>query len=234
MTTAAIILARGGSKSIPGKNIMDFCGKPLLAWSILQVKHAQLVDLVVVSSDDKDILSVARAYGAKPIRRPDEFATDIATSEGALLHALDVLEAELDEDLERVVFLQPTSPLRHSSDLDGAVQAFDKAGADSLFSDAILDDFCVWTNETGELTGKTFDPWNRGRRQDREVLYLETGSIYVFKPDLLRKTGNRLGGHIARFTMPFWKSYEIDTLEDIAVCEFFFKKHKLDTQFDQN
>jgi CMP-N,N'-diacetyllegionaminic acid synthase len=227
MTTAAIILARGGSKAIPGKNIMNFCGKPLLSWSIIQAKKAQSVDLVVVSSDDKSILEVASEYGAKVIKRPRKFSTDTATSESALLHALDVLKKELGEELERVVFLQPTSPLRHSSDLDGAVKVFDDLGADSLFSDAILDDFCVWTDETGKLTGKTFDPWNRGRRQDREALYLETGSIYVFKPNLLRKTGNRLGGIIARYTMPFWKSYEIDAPEDIIICEFLFKKYNL-------
>lgn len=186
------------------------------------------MDLVVVSSDNEAILATAHEYGAQGIKRPNEFSTDTATSESALLHALDVLKEELGEELERVVFLQPTSPLRHSSDLDGAIKVFDDLGADSLFSDAILDDFCVWTDETGQLTGKTFDPWNRGRRQDREVLYLETGSIYVFKPNLLRETGNRLGGIIARYTMPFWKSYEIDAPDDVAICEFLFQKYQLD------
>lgn len=77
------------------------------------------------------------------------------------------------------------------------------------------------------MTGRTFDPWNRGRRQDRSPLYLENGSIYVFKQSLLRESNNRLGGKIGRYNMPYWKSFEIDTLEGFELCEFYFRKHLL-------
>ncbi len=223
----AIILARGGSKGIPNKNIIDFAGKPLLAWSILQARAAHSVDAVYVSSDSQAILDVAAQYGARVIRRPDEFATDTATSESALVHALDVIAAERGADPEKIVFLQATSPLREPADIDGAVAAFVSQQADSLFSDAVLDDFCAWQEEDGVLKGKTFDPFNRGRRQDRKPLYLENGSIYVFRPSLLREKGNRLGGRIGRYSMPYWKSFEIDTPENIELCEYLFRKHLL-------
>lgn len=225
--TVAIILARGGSKGIPHKNLIDFAGKPLLAWSILQATAAKIVEAVYVSSDSQAILDVAKQYGAHPIRRPDEFATDTATSESALLHALDVIAKEREGEPECIVFLQATSPLREPSDIDGAVAEFQFQEADSLFSDAVLDDLCAWQEEGGVLKGKTFDPFNRGRRQDRKPLYLENGSIYVFKPSLLREKGNRLGGKIARYSMPYWKSFEIDTVENIELCEYFFRKHLL-------
>lgn len=225
--TIAIILARGGSKGIPQKNLIDFAGKPLLAWSILQARAAETVAAVYVSSDSDAILDVAIRYGARAIKRPDELATDTATSEVALLHALDVIVAEQEGDPECVVFLQATSPLREPSDIDAAVVEFRTQAADSLFSDAVLDDFCAWHEDDGVLKGKTFDPFNRGRRQDRKPLYLENGSIYVFKPSLLREKGNRLGGKIARYSMPYWKSFEIDTVENIELCEYFFRKHLL-------
>ena len=144
-----------------------------------------------------------------------------------MIHVLDTIRLRQGADPKRVVFLQATSPLRDPSDIADAVRAFDDQRIDSLFSDAVLDDFCAWIEEDGVLKGKTFDPWNRGRRQDRKPLHLENGSIYVFKPSLLRATGNRLGGKIGRYSMPFWKSYEIDTHENVELCEFYFRKHLL-------
>ncbi len=225
--TIAIILARGGSKGIPNKNLLDFVGKPLLAWTILQALAAKAVDATFVSSDSPAILDVAAQYGASPIRRPDELSTDTETSESALVHALHAISEGQGTEPDTVVFLQATSPLREPSDIDGAVAAFQSQGADSLFTDAVLDDLCAWYEEDGMLKGKTFDPFNRGRRQDRKPLYLENGSIYVFKPALLRNTGNRLGGKIARYTMDYWKSFEIDTLENVELCEYYFRKHLL-------
>ena len=225
--TIAIIPARGGSKGIPNKNLIDFAGKPLLAWSILQARAAKAIDVVFVSSDSPAILEVAVQYGASPIRRPDELCTDTASSESALIHALDSIAKEQGADPRTVVFLQATSPLREPADIDGAVAAFHSQGADSLFTDAMLDDLCAWQEEDGVLKGKTFDPFNRGRRQDRKPFYLENGSIYVLMPAHLRKTGNRLGGKIARYTMDYWKSFEIDTLEHVELCEYYFRKHLL-------
>lgn len=224
----AIIPARGGSKGIPGKNIMDFCGKPLLAWSILQAKATKTVKQVYVSSDDLKILDVAVSFGALPIIRPAEFATDTATSEQVLLHAIGEIEKLTKKTIDLVVFLQATSPLRTPEDIDESVKAICDAQADSLFSMAVLDDFCVWFQKENNLEGLTFNPFNRGRRQDREPLYLENGSIYIFKPEILRKYNNRLGGKIVMYAMDGWKSYEIDRKEDLDIFEYFFKKNLLD------
>lgn len=213
-----IIPARGGSKGLPGKNLRTFCGKPLLAWSILQAPKP-----VYVSSDNVEILLVAEAYGAIPIKRPDELATDEASSESALAHVL----ACIDEPQE-IIFLPPTAPLRYSHDIIRALQIFRKSGADSLFSSCELQDFCGWTEQDGQLRGLTFDPMNRGRRQDRKPIYLENGSIYIFKPKLLQDTGNRLGGKIVRYPMQFWQSFEIDDQETFDLCEWYFKRHGLD------
>lgn len=212
-----VIPARGGSKGLPGKNIRSFCGKPLLAWSILQAPVP-----VYVSSDDDEILDVAAQYGATGIKRPPELSTDTCASETALLHALDIIGP-----VDKIVFLQPTSPLRWATDVHRAVKLFDDAGADSLFSCCELQDFCGWTEKEGRLEGLTFDPFNRGRRQDRKPLYLENGSIYIFKPEILR-AGNRLGGKVVRYPMQFWQSFEIDDEETFDLCRYYFKKKGLD------
>src|SRR4051812_6659042 len=111
--TVAIIPARGGSKGIPKKNLASLCGKPLLAWSILHARAAKRIDSVWVSSDDSEILSVAQAYGARGIRRPDELSGDEASSELAWLHALDHIE-DSGMQVARIVGMQATSPLREA------------------------------------------------------------------------------------------------------------------------
>jgi len=225
--TTGVILARGGSKGIPRKNLMDFCGKPLLAWSIQQASASKAVDSVFVSSDDAEILGCAERFGASPILRPGELAGDRSSSEDALLHAVGHIEGSLGKPLEVVVFLQPTSPLRTPADIDEAVGTFTRDGADSLFSAATLDDCCIWKKDADSLESLTFDYRNRGRRQDRQPLYLENGSIYVFKPRILRECRNRLGGRISIHLMEYWKSYEIDKPEDVEICEFFMRKRIL-------
>ncbi len=227
MHIIAIIPARGGSKAIPAKNLLDFCGKPLLAWSILQAREARTISRVYVSSDDPNIQNIAARFGAVPIVRPPELATDTSSSEQALRHALTEIDRATGTTPDLVVFLQATSPLREPEDIDGAVGKLLETEADSLFSMAILEDFCLWTKTGDSLKGLTFDPRHRGRRQDREPIYLENGSIYVFRPEILKKYDNRLGGKISMFEMPRWKSYEIDTLEDVEICAYYFKKNLL-------
>ncbi|MFZ3058098.1 MAG: acylneuraminate cytidylyltransferase, partial [Candidatus Methanoperedens sp.] len=217
-----IIPARGGSKGITNKNIMDFCGKPLLAWSILQANQAKTVNAVYVTSDDETIMRVAEDFGAIPIKRPDELSTDTATSEAALLHALDHIEKQRTKKIDLVVFLQATSPLRESEDIDGAIQKLIDENADSLFSSARLEDFFIWQETEEGLKSLNFDYTRRLRRQDVKPQYVENGSIYLFKPHVLRTTNNRIGGCIATYEMDFWKTWEIDSLEDKTLCEWYF------------
>jgi len=228
----SIIPARGGSKAIPQKNIINFCGKPLLAWTIKQALNSCYIEKVYVSTDDSNIAEIATKYGAKVIERPKELATDASSSEEALLHALDFIEKKEKLKVDIVVFLQCTSPLRECEDIDNAVRKFVEEKADSLFSVARLEDFCVWKKENNGLVSVTFDYKNRGMRQDREPYYLENGSIYIFKPEILRRYKNRIGGRIIIYEMPYWKSYEIDSWEDLEICEYFMMRKILSKQQD--
>ena len=223
MRIIAIIPARGGSKGILKKNIIDFCGKPLLAWSIEHARGSSLVKDVYVSTDDDEITVVAEKYGAKVIKRPDEISGDTAKSEDALRHAIEEIQKNNPIKIDYVVFLQATSPLRESVDIDGAIKKIISENSDSLFSGADLKDFCIWKNSNGILESVNYDYKNRGRRQDFGEQYVENGSIYVFKPEILFRNNNRLGGKIALFKMEFWKSFEIDEPEDIEFCKNIFQ-----------
>lgn len=224
---AVLIPARGGSKGIPKKNVIDFCGKPLLAWSIEQARNAELVTEVFVSSDDNEILRIAGEHGASCIERPQEHATDQAGLEGVFEHALEVIEGKQNRAVDMMICLQPTSPLRRENDIDNAIKHFDAEQADSLFSACKLADACIWKHAAGQWESITYDYQNRGRRQDRDPLYLENGSIYIFKPAVLAEHKNRLGGKIAIYEMPFWASFEIDDKDELLLCEFNMKKHIL-------
>ena len=215
----AIIPARGGSKSIPKKNITDFLGKPLLVWSIEAAKNSKFVQGVYVSTDDKEIAAVAEAYGAKVVWRPQEIAGDLSPSEEALQHAIGEIEKTGQEQIDYVVFLQATSPLRETKDVDNAVEKIMAEGADSLFSGAAIGDFFIWRKLGDMLESVNYDYKNRKRRQDFGEQFVENGSLYVFKPSILAEHNNRLGGKIVVSEMEFYKSFEIDDAEDLEFCE---------------
>ena len=218
-----IIPARAGSKGIPNKNIIEICGKPLLAWSIIQALTSECVSNVYVSTDGSQIGKVTEAYGGRVIERPDCLSGDTATSESALLHAISVIEEY--EDFDDVFFLQATSPLRKKHDIDAAYKQYKEGKYDSLFSMAVMDDFTLWQQDKkGEIASLSYDYTNRGRRQDREPVYLENGSIYIFKKELLKSSNNRLGGKIGMYKMPFIHSFEIDSDVEIEICEYFLNK----------
>jgi CMP-N,N'-diacetyllegionaminic acid synthase len=226
--TVAIIPARGGSKGIPRKNLVDVCGKPLIAWSILQAKNARHIDSVWVTSDDDEILAVAESFGARPIRRPAEISGDQSTSESAWLHALDAIEAQ-GVSIGLVVAMQATSPIRESSDLDGGLEMLREQGFDSLLSVAEVEDFFIWRiAENGGAESVNYDYRNRKRRQHIEKRYLENGSFYVFRPEQLRRENNRLGGRIGLFVMGRHKMFQIDNPEDIELCAAVMRGFGLD------
>lgn len=227
-SVVAIIPARGGSKGIPRKNLVDICGKPLLAWSILQARNATEIDSVWVTSDDDEILSVAEAHGASPIRRPLEISGDTATSESAWLHALEAIAAQ-GVAIDLVVAMQATSPLREPSDLDGGIQALREQGYDSLLSVTEVEDFFTWRiGVDGGAESMNYDYRNRKRRQQIEKRYLENGSFYVFRPEQLRRDNNRLGGRIGLFPMSRFKMFQIDNPEDIDLCSAIMSGFRLD------
>jgi CMP-N,N'-diacetyllegionaminic acid synthase len=230
MHTVAVIPARGGSKGLKKKNIYPVAGKPLLAWTILQALASTNIERVFVTTDDHAIAKVASEYGAEVIMRPPELAGDKASSESAILHAASVIERDYKMQIGIIVFLQATSPLRKPGDIDQAVELFFQEGADSLISVTRVDDLTLWESRDGKWESVNFDYRNRGMRQDRSTQFIENGSIYIFKPEILTTFGNRIGEKLSAYEMEFWQTWEIDTLEEIDLIEYYFYKKNLAVQ----
>jgi CMP-N,N'-diacetyllegionaminic acid synthase len=227
MTNVAVILARGGSKGIPKKNLSDFCGKPLISWTIEQALSTRALDSVWVSSDDQEILRLSRKYNVGEIKRPKNLSNDNASSEVGWLHALDFLDDQ-GVPVTSLVAPQCTSPVRSNSDFEGALSKFFKDDLDSLFSATKIPDFNLWrTSKNGQLESFTYDYQQRGRRQEKPDQYLENGSFWIFRPEVIRTHKNRLGGKMGIWLMDFWKSFQIDEPEDIAFCEILMQHYLL-------
>ncbi|MCK1722613.1 acylneuraminate cytidylyltransferase family protein [Bradyrhizobium sp. 141] len=215
--TLAVIAARGGSKGIPHKNLLDLCGKPLIAWTVEQARAARGVDVVAVSSDSDSILAAAEAAGAVGVRRPADISGDLASSESAWLHALDAIDERMGR-FERIVALQATSPMREPSDIENALATFDRDHLDSLLSVCEVEDYFNWRIGANGPEPINYDYRNRRMRQQIEKRYLENGSFYVLIPSLLREQNNRLGGKIGFHVMERHKMFQIDRPEDVKLC----------------
>ena len=218
MKTVAIVLARGGSKGIPRKNIIDFCGKPLMVWTLEQCRAAKGIDSIWVSSDSDEILEIGSSYGARPIRRPEALSGDTATSESGWLHALEVIERDIGT-VDLVLAPQATSPLREPFDFERGLALFDTGRFDSLFSCSTAEDLYFWQwRKDGTLQSVNYDWRKRKRRQDHPPQYIENGSFYLFTPQVLRLFNNRFGNHVGMVEMEFWKTFEIDSPETLRIC----------------
>lgn len=213
----AVIPARGGSKGVPRKNVRPVGGVPLVGRAVLAARAARLVDHVFVSTDDAEIARVAEAHGGRVVQRPDDLSGDTASSESALLHALDRLAAD-GIAATTLVFLQCTSPFTRGEDIDRLIGAMRAAGAQSALSVAASHAF-LWTIAAdGTGRGVNHDPDRpRKRRQELEPEYRETGAIYVMDVAAFRAEGHRFCGRTVpvRVDIP---EVEIDSEEDLAVC----------------
>lgn len=218
MNCVAIIPARGGSRGIPRKNICAVAGRPLLAYTIDHAKSTPAIDRIVVSTDSPDIAGVAAQYGAEVVWRPPDISGDGASSESAMLHALDEVAARDGYRPDLVVLLQATSPLRHAQDAQRAIETLISEEADSLFSACTLHGF-VWRRNGHGLASFSYDHRARTPRQQAPEDLLENGSIYVTRHDLLRATGNRLGGRIAVYRQDPLDSFQVDEPADLQTVE---------------
>ncbi len=218
MKTVAIIPARGGSKGIARKNMRMLAGKPLVAWTIDAALAAQRVELVVVSTDDKEIAEETERRGARVIWRPEQIAGDQASSEDALLHVLETLRSEGREP-DATAFLQCTSPLTLPVDIDNAIALLEEENADTVL--AVTDfHYFVWHhNEQGEAVGINHEKQVRLLRQQREPQYLETGAIYVMNTRGFLQARHRFFGRIALYPMPHERCLEIDDARDLLVAD---------------
>lgn len=232
----AIIPARGGSKGVPRKNLQRVGGVALVARAIRAARASAGVDLVVVSTDDDEIAAVSHAAGALVIRRPAEISGDEASSESAILHALDELERR-GENIDVVAFLQATSPFIPSDALSDAVRVVRAGEADSVFSAHETYGF-LWRRSDGAAEDGggegggaaeaiNHDAAHRPRRQDREPHHLETGAFYVFGADGFRARGHRFFGRIRIAEVPEWTAIEIDDEHQLRVARALAAVHDL-------
>lgn len=220
--TVAIIPARGGSKGIPSKNLRRVGGVPLVERAVRAAAAASAVDLVVVSTDDDQIAGASAAAGARVIRRPAELAGDTASSESAVLHALDELESGdekfVGESVGTVVFIQATSPFIPSEGIDEAVAHIQRGRFDSVFSAHETYGFLWRRGDDGEAAAINHDAAHRPRRQDREPHYLETGAFYAFSAQGFREAQHRFFGRIGIVEVPERTAIEIDDEQQLAVA----------------
>jgi len=215
----AIIPARGGSKGIPGKNLIPINGKPLIEWSINHALSSSLVDEVWVSSDSQEILDYSESIGAKGIPRPDSISGDKASSESAWIDAIIQIQ-KIDKNIGLIVGMQATSPIRNEKDIDDAIVQYRQEELDTLFSGNMLDDMNYWSiNKNDHLYSVNYDYQDRKRRQDLQEKFLENGSFYIFTPEGILSNNNRLHGKIGCYLMDKKTMFQIDEMEDIEICE---------------
>lgn len=204
----AIIPARGGSKGVPRKNLERVGGIPLVARAIRAAQRSGAVSRVAVSTDDDEIAAVAEEWGAEVVRRPADIAGDTATSEAAILHALDALGARGPVP-ETIAFLQATSPFIPHEALATAIRRVASGGADSAFSARASFEFS-WASRDGRAEAVGHGAAHRPRRQDREPLFVETGAFYVFRADGFRAHAHRFFGRTELVEVPAETAIEID------------------------
>lgn len=217
-----LITARGGSKRIKNKNLLEVNDRPLIYWSIRAGLESKYVDKVLVSSDCSDILEVSKASGSSTIKRPLEFATDEAPSYLAIEHALNQTTG-----YDVLVLLQPTSPLRTSKHIDEALEHFVNTSADSVISVTETECPTAWCNtipDSNDLSGFIRES-NKGKRsQDFETEYRVNGAIYISKVKrYLEEKDFFMDSDTYAFKMNRLDSVDIDTIDDLNYAEFLLQ-----------
>ncbi|AZR73887.1 acylneuraminate cytidylyltransferase [Anoxybacter fermentans] len=223
----ALILARGGSKGIPKKNIKILNGKPLLAYTIEEAKKSKFIDRVVLSTESEEIAEVGKRYGAEvPFMRPKELATDEASSIDAIIHALNWLKMNEDYWPKFTVLLQPTSPLRTVKDIDGAIEKLLEHNAESLVSLCEVDKHPFWLKKIidNRVVPYTEEGQHITRRQDLPKVYSLNGAIFIAESILLVKERSFYVGRTIPYIMPKERSVDIDNIIDWHLAEILMKE----------
>ena len=217
-TFLAIIPARGGSKRLPRKNVLELAGKPLIGWSIEAALKSKYIDHCIVSSDDEGILSIANDFGVITIKRPHELATDKATSFDAIKHAIENSDA-----YDYTILLQATSPLRTAKHIDEAIELLISKHADAVISVCEMDHSPLWSNtlpNDGSIKHFLREEIKSKRSQELEKFYRLNGAIYICKTDkLLEQKSFFLDHNIYAFIMDRKSSVDIDEEIDFIIAK---------------
>lgn len=225
----AFIPVRGGSKSIPFKNIKPFCGKPLVCWNIEALENCPEVDEIIVATDSDKIESVvtSRPYKkTKVYRRSAESACDTASTESAMLEYIHYAQLPADDVF---MLVQATSPLTETVHFTEALAMYGKGEYDSILT--CVRNYRFFWNEDG--TSMNYDYKNRPRRQNFSGMLMENGAFYINKVENILESGNRLSGHIGIYEMPEYTATEIDEPDDWMVLENLMRKHVLSKRQEQ-
>lgn len=223
MKVIAFIPVRGGSKSIPLKNIKSLCGKPLVCWSIEALEASEMVDQIIVATDSDNIWNIVTSRNYKKTilyRRTSENASDTASTESVMLEYLRYTNLPGE-----VIFMlvQATSPLTQTKHFQEALQIYSKGEYDSMLT-CVRNNRFFW-NEDG--TSKNYDYLNRPRRQDFEGMLMENGAFYINTVRNIIEGGNRLSGKIGIYEMPDYTATEIDEPDDWSIIENLMRRHVL-------
>lgn len=224
MKTIAFIPVRGGSKSIPLKNIKSFCGKPLVCWNIEALEACPEVDEVIVATDSDDIWNTVESRNYKKTtlyRRSAENACDTASTESVMLEYIHY--ANLDAE-NIFMLVQATSPLTETKHFTEALQMYSKGEYDSIIT--CVRNYRFFWNEDG--TSMNYDYLNRPRRQNFKGMLMENGAFYINKVSNIQRNGNRLGGKIGIYEMPEYTAIEIDEPDDWSILECLMRRHVLE------
>ena len=213
----AITLARGGSVSVPRKNIIDVCGQPLIQYTIDEVMKSAYVDDYYVSTDDEEIGNISSCLGVKVIKRPDEFATSASSSSSALIHAVQHLR---DKGLEfyYIVEVMATNPLKTVEDIDGCIKKLDESGASSVVSVAQVIDFHPARIKylENDVMKDFYPEVPESRRQDLKPLaFIRNGSVYAMKYSFLMESWSRYDKESLAYIMPSERTINIDEPNDL-------------------
>ena len=223
-----IITARGGSKSIPKKNIKKLAGRPLIKYTIEAAQESKLLDRVIISTDSREIANYCKKQGIEaPFLRPKHLATDTAKSLGALIHAVRYLEKKEKHKPDYIITLQPTSPLRTSQDIDNSIKLILKnKEVDSLVSVTAIQDthhpFKIMT-----FNGEYLGQYKKGRLVPRQALpkfYARNSAIYITKYNILMKDKRIIGKKCLPYFMPKERSIDIDDKFDWKIADYLIKQ----------
>ena len=225
----AIIPARGGSKGIVKKNIIDFAGKPLIQWTIEAAKKSRYIDKIILSTDNQEIATLCRGMGVDiPFLRPAELARDKSMAIDNYIYTIDRLNRDFSYKCQHFVVLLPTSPLRTASDIDSAIKLFHDENADSVISISKLHHPYEWIlslRDSGKIQPqKDIELKQMMNRQDSQKYYLPNGAIYVFKLQLLKNHYSYYSKNTFGYKMPVERSVDIDTQHDLDYARYLHSR----------
>lgn len=232
----AFIFARGGSKGLKEKNIKEFYGKPLIAWTIELAKKIDYVDRVIVSTDCENIKEVSIAFGAEvPFLRPKELSEDNSPEWGAWQHAIDFISNESGKLQETFISLPVTAPLRKREDVERCINKFKDASCDIVItaSESSRNPYfnMIKINENGNAEIAINGGDKIYNRQEAPITYDISTIAYVAKPSFIMNSSNIFEGNVKVVTIPAERSSDIDTLHDFEVAEFLFERLSLNEQY---